>query len=178
MQLEKTAINDCFLITPKVFTDDRGYFMESFNTKAFQKATKLNVDFVQDNESFSAYGVIRGLHAQKGDYAQAKLVRVIKGEVLDVVIDFRKDSPTYLNQVIVKLNAEAKKQLFVPRGCLHGFSVLSKTAIFFYKCDNFYNQSAEIGYRYDDPFFKIDWQIPKSEQLISVKDAKLPLWNQ
>lgn len=177
MQLEQTAINDCFLITPNVFTDDRGYFMESFNKKTFQNKTNLSVNFVQDNESYSSYGVIRGLHAQEGAYAQAKLVRVIQGKVLDVVVDLRKDSPTYLKQVVIELSGESKKQLFVPRGCLHGFSVLSKTALFFYKCDNFYNKAAEIGYRYNDPFFNIDWRIPAAQQVVSSKDLALPLWN-
>ncbi|WP_121667587.1 dTDP-4-dehydrorhamnose 3,5-epimerase [Mesonia aquimarina] len=178
MNIEQTAIKDCFVITPKVFTDERGYFMESFNEKSFQEQTGLQTNFVQDNESHSVYGVIRGLHAQEGEYAQAKLVRVLAGEVLDVAVDLRKDSPTYLKKVVIRLNASNKQQLFVPRGCLHGFSVLSEEATFFYKCDNFYHQAAEFGYRFDDPFFNIDWQVPEEEHIISPKDSALPLWEQ
>ncbi|MBT0607948.1 dTDP-4-dehydrorhamnose 3,5-epimerase [Aequorivita echinoideorum] len=176
MEVEKTNIKDCFVIAPTVFQDSRGYFMETFNENTFKKATGLQIRFVQDNESQSNYGVIRGLHAQKGTMAQAKLVRVLKGEVLDVVVDFRPDSQTYLQHYSISLSAENKKQLFVPRGCLHGFSVLSGDAIFFYKCDNFYDRQAEYGYRFDDPAFGIDWQIAPSKRIISEKDMQLPFF--
>jgi len=176
MQVEKTTIKDCFILKPQVFKDDRGYFMESFNEKIFLEKTEIQTRFVQDNQSHSSYGVIRGLHAQAGASAQAKLVRVLAGEVLDVAIDLREDSPTYLNKVAVKLTGQNQHQLFVPRGCVHGFSVLSKEATFFYKCDNFYDRASEYGYRYDDPFFDIDWKVPSHDQIISPKDLELPLW--
>ncbi|WP_042492096.1 dTDP-4-dehydrorhamnose 3,5-epimerase [Aequorivita sublithincola] len=176
MKVEATKIKDCFIINPKVFSDERGYFMESFNLELFNDKTGLNVHFVQDNESKSSYGVIRGLHAQQGVYAQSKLVRVLKGEVLDVVVDFRPHSETYLQHFKIKLSAKNKNQLFVPKGCLHGFSVLSKSATFFYKCDNYYNKDSEIGLRFDDPQFNIDWQISENEALISTKDLNLPFY--
>ncbi|WP_417237032.1 dTDP-4-dehydrorhamnose 3,5-epimerase [Bizionia paragorgiae] len=176
MELRTTKIKDCFILEPKVFKDSRGYFMESFNAQTFKEKTGLKVDFVQDNESESTYGVIRGLHAQQGEYAQAKLVRVLKGEVLDVVVDIRPDSETYLKHITVKLSAENKQQLFVPRGCLHGFSVLSENATFFYKCDNYYNKESELGIRYDDPDFNIDWKVSKEHALVSEKDLLLPFY--
>ena len=174
MEVKPTKIKDCFILQPKVFLDARGYFMEAFNDQRFNAQTGLTVDFVQENESESTFGVIRGLHAQKDSSAQAKLVRVLKGQVLDVVVDFRKESATYLQYISVKLSAENKQQLFVPRGCLHGFSVLSESATFFYKCDNYYNKEAEIGCRFDDPYFNIDWQITKEQSIISEKDLRLP----
>lgn len=176
MEVKTTKIKDCFILEPKVFKDSRGYFMESFNSKTFNTITGLPVDFVQDNESESTYGVIRGLHAQQGEYVQAKLVRVLKGEVLDVVVDIRPDSETYLQHITVKLSAENKQQLFVPRGCLHGFSVLSENATFFYKCDNYYNKESEVGVRYDDPDFDIDWQVSSEQALVSEKDLELPFY--
>lgn len=176
MEVKSTKIKDCFILEPKVFKDSRGYFMESFNSKTFNTITGLNVDFVQDNESESTYGVIRGLHAQQGECAQAKLVRVLKGEVLDVVVDIRPDSETYLKHITVKLSAENKQQLFVPRGCLHGFSVLSENATFFYKCDNYYNKESELGIRYDDPDFNIDWKVTTEHALVSDKDLLLPFY--
>lgn len=176
MEIKNTKIKDCFIIMPKVFHDSRGYFMESFNSQVFNLKTELNINFVQDNESESRYGVIRGLHAQKGENAQAKLIRVLSGEVLDVVIDLRPESETYLKHVSIKLSSENKKQLFVPRGCLHGFSVLSETAKFFYKCDNYYNKESEIGIRYDDEDFNIDWQVVKEKEVVSEKDLLLPFF--
>lgn len=176
MKVLETKIKDCFIIEPQVFTDARGYFMESFNTRLFERETGVKVDFVQDNESQSTYGVIRGLHAQQGDYAQAKLVRVLHGEVLDVVVDFRPESETYLQHVAVKLSSDNKKQIYVPQGCLHGFSVISDTATFFYKCDNFYNKASEVGLRYDDPQFNIDWMVESNKAVISEKDQRLPLY--
>lgn len=177
MNIEKTNIEGCFILEPKVFKDDRGWFYESFNTKTFREAIGLEVDFVQDNQSFSSYGVIRALHAQGGEFAQAKLVGVLQGEVLDVAVDARPDSPTFGEKVCVKLSAENKKQLFIPRGCLHGFSVLSEKAHFYYKCDNFYQKESETGVLYNDPALDIDWGVPEEDQVLSDKDKVLPLFN-
>ncbi|WP_316832377.1 dTDP-4-dehydrorhamnose 3,5-epimerase [Pedobacter aquatilis] len=173
MEIQETGLKDCVIIKPRVFEDSRGYFFESFNKKTFEEKTGLSGNFVQDNQSFSSYGVIRGLHAQAGEFAQAKLVRVLKGEVLDVAVDIRPGSPTYGKHISVKLSAENKLQLYVPRGFLHGFSVLSETAEFFYKCDNFYEKSAEIGIMYNDQDLAIDWMIPAEKAAISDKDLIL-----
>src|SRR5690606_18559022 len=178
MKAIETALEGCFIIEPKIIGDSRGYFFESFNESSFAEAVKQEVHFVQDNQSFSSYGVLRGLHAQAGEYAQAKLVRVLQGEVLDVAVDLRKDSPTYGQHISALLSAENKKQLFVPRGFLHGFVVLSETAEFFYKCDNFYNKDSEIGVKFDDPTIAIDWRIDLDEMIISEKDQILPYLNQ
>ncbi|MHA7942464.1 dTDP-4-dehydrorhamnose 3,5-epimerase [Formosa sp. 3Alg 14/1] len=174
MTVTETKLKDCFIIEPQVFGDKRGYFLESYNAQTFKKLTNLDVTFVQDNESFSSRGVLRGLHYQLGEHAQAKLVRVVKGEVLDVAVDIRKDSPTFGQHVAVNLTEENKKQLFVPRGFAHGFVVLSETAIFSYKCDNFYNKASEGGIIYNDKTINIDWQIDESEMNISEKDIVLP----
>ncbi|MFB9051993.1 dTDP-4-dehydrorhamnose 3,5-epimerase [Formosa undariae] len=171
MTVTETKLKDCFIIEPQVFGDKRGYFLESYNAETFKKLTNLDVTFVQDNESFSSRGVLRGLHYQLGEHAQAKLVRVVKGEVLDVAVDIRKDSPTFGQHVAVNLSEENKKQLFVPRGFAHGFVVLSETAIFSYKCDNFYNKASEGSIIYNDKSLNIDWQIDESEMLISEKDT-------
>lgn len=173
MEIQETGLKDCLIIKPRVFDDPRGYFFESFNRNTFEEKTGLSGNFVQDNQSFSSYGVIRGLHAQAGEYAQAKLVRVLKGEVLDVAVDVRPDSPTYGKHISVKLSAENKLQLYVPRGFLHGFSVLSETAEFFYKCDNFYNKASELGVVYNDADLAIDWMIPEDKAAISDKDLIL-----
>ncbi|MGY3055733.1 dTDP-4-dehydrorhamnose 3,5-epimerase [Pedobacter sp. UYEF25] len=173
MEIEQTGLKDCVIITPKVFEDARGYFFESFNRSTFEEKTGMSGNFVQDNQSVSTFGVIRGLHAQAGDFAQAKLVRVIEGEVLDVAVDARPGSPTYGKTVVVKLSAANKRQLYVPRGFLHGFSVLSKTAVFFYKCDNYYHKQSEIGVMYNDADLNIDWQIPLEQQNVSEKDLIL-----
>lgn len=149
--------------------------MESFNENTFQNGIGQQVHFVQDNQSFSSRGVLRGLHYQTGEHAQAKLVRVLLGEVLDVAVDIRPDSETFGQHVAVLLSAENQKQLFVPRGFAHGFVVLSETATFFYKCDNFYNKESEGGIIYNDDSMKIDWQLPENELLISEKDLVLPL---
>ncbi|MCP4054721.1 MAG: dTDP-4-dehydrorhamnose 3,5-epimerase [Mesoflavibacter sp.] len=170
----ETKLKDCYIIEPTVFGDSRGYFFESYNKQTFDNLINQNVNFVQDNESFSSRGVLRGLHSQKGKFAQAKLVRVTQGEVLDVAVDFRKDSPTYLQHVSVKLSSENKKQLFVPRGFLHGFVVLSETAVFNYKCDNLYNKEAEEGIIYNDLDLNIDWLLNEEELMISEKDKVLP----
>ena len=173
MEIEQTGLKDCVIIKPRIFEDARGYFFESFNRDTFSQKTGLSADFVQDNQSFSSYGVIRGLHAQSGDFSQAKLVRVLKGEVLDVAVDMRKGSETYGKHFSIKLSAENNLQLYIPRGFLHGFSVLSETAEFFYKCDNFYNKASEIGVIYNDRDLNVDWLIPAGEEAISDKDLVL-----
>ncbi|PSK94439.1 dTDP-4-dehydrorhamnose 3,5-epimerase [Taibaiella chishuiensis] len=173
MQVQETKLKGCFIIEPQIFKDNRGYFFESFNEQKFEAATGHNGHFVQDNQSASSYGVIRGLHLQKGEHAQAKLVRVLEGKVLDVAVDLRPGSPTYGEWVAVELSAENNRQLYVPRGFGHGFSVLSETAVFAYKCDNGYNKEAEGGVQYNDPTLKIDWQIPAGKEVISEKDALL-----
>lgn len=174
MEIQETGLHGCVIIKPRIFEDDRGYFFESFNSKVFEELTGNKTAFVQDNQSFSSYGVIRALHAQSGEHAQAKLVRVLQGEVLDVAVDIRKDSPTYGKHVAVKLSAENKLQLFVPRGFLHGFAVLSETAEFFYKCDNFYNKESEVGVLYKDTSLNIDWLIPENERIVADRDLQLP----
>jgi len=173
MEIQETGLQGCVIIKPRVFEDARGYFFESFNQQTFEAKTGSSGKFVQDNQSYSSYGVIRGLHAQGGDAAQAKLVRVLQGEVLDVAVDARPGSPTYGKHISVKLSAENNLQLYVPRGFLHGFSVLSETATFFYKCDNFYNKASELGVIYNDPALNIDWQIPADKAAVSDKDLIL-----
>lgn len=165
------------ILQPSVFKDERGYFMESFNANDFQNKTGLSINFVQDNESMSSYGVIRGLHAQSGKHAQSKLVRVVQGKVLDVVVDARKNSKTFGNIVSVILDAEQKNQLFVPKGCLHGFSVLEDNSIFSYKCDSFYNKESEIGVNPLDADLNIDWKINKGSEIISAKDKEAVSWS-
>lgn len=174
MTATETKLRGCFIIEPKVFKDPRGYFFESFNQNKFNELIGKTIDFVQDNESFSSKGVLRGLHFQTGAYAQAKLVRVIKGRVLDVVVDIRKESPTFSEHFSIELSEDNKRQLFVPKGFAHGFIVLSETAIFSYKCDNFYDKASEQGLRYDDPSLGIDWKLPANEFIVSEKDLVLP----
>ncbi len=174
MKFISTKLEGCYIIEPKIINDERGYFMESFNENTFQKGIKQEVHFVQDNQSFSTKGVLRGLHYQTGIHSQAKLVRVLQGEVLDVVVDIRPDSATYGQYVSVILSGENQKQFFVPRGFAHGFLVLSETATFFYKCDNFYNRESEGGLIYNDETVNIDWQFPTNELLISEKDKIQP----
>jgi dTDP-4-dehydrorhamnose 3,5-epimerase len=174
MNFISTPINGCFIIESKVIRDERGYFMESFNEKIFQDGVGQAVHFVQDNQSFSSKGVLRGLHYQTGNHAQAKLVRVLSGEVLDVAVDIRPESPTYGKYVTALLSAENQRQFFVPRGFAHGFLVLSKTATFFYKCDNFYNKASEGGIIYNDVTLDIDWQFINDKLIISEKDSHLP----
>ena len=175
MNVTETKLKGCFIIEPRVFQDDRGYFFESFNKNQFNKAIGEEVSFVQDNQSFSKKGVVRALHYQVGEYAQAKLVRVLQGKVLDVAVDIRKGSVTFGQYVAVELSAENKKQLFIPRGFAHGFVALSETAEFFYKCDNFYNKEAEGGIIYNDPTINIDWVLNKEELSLSPKDIELPV---
>ena len=169
MEFIKTNIEGVVILQPRIFKDARGYFFESFKESEFQENV-CRTTFVQDNESYSSYGVVRGLHFQKPPYSQAKLVRVIKGAVLDVAVDLRKGSPTYGKHVAVELSAENKRQLMLPRGFAHGFSVLSETAVFAYKCDNLYCKEAEGGLCFDDPALGIDWRIDISRALTSEKD--------
>lgn len=174
MEKEQTYLEGCFLITPKVFSDERGNFFESFNKSQFYQLTDLDVDFVQDNQSTSHRGVLRGLHFQTGNYQQAKLVRVIKGSVLDVVVDIRPQSKTFGQHFSTVLSAENCKQLFIPKGFAHGFVVLEDDSIFAYKCDQYYHKASEGGIIYNDETLNIDWQFPESELIISEKDKVLP----
>lgn len=169
MELLKTFIKDLIIIKPTIFSDQRGYFFESYNNLFFEK-TGIRPMFVQDNESFSAYGVLRGLHFQTNGYAQAKLVRVIEGNVLDVAVDLRPNSLTFGKHFAVELSGENKKQLFIPRGFAHGFIVLSKNARLQYKCDNYYNKDAESGLNYADPNIGINWLIPEENMIINDRD--------
>ncbi len=175
MEVIKTDLEGVLILQPRIFADGRGYFFESYNQRAFQAATGLDVVFVQDNESFSSYGVLRGLHFQKGEFAQSKLVRVIEGRVLDVAVDIRKGSPTFGKWTSVELSGENHRQFFIPRGFAHGFSVLSPTARFQYKCDNFYAPQSEGAIAWNDPDLAIDWKLPVSDVLLSEKDSRHPL---
>lgn len=175
MNFIPTKLEGCYVIEPKILLDERGYFMESFNENIFQKGVNQKVHFVQDNQSFSSKGVLRGLHYQTGEYAQAKLVRVLQGEVLDVAVDIRPNSPTYGQYEAVVLSGENQRQFFVPRGFAHGFLVLSDTALFFYKCDNFYNKESEGGLLFNDPTVRINWDFSTEEMIISEKDKIQPL---
>ena len=173
MEVIKPAIEGVVIIEPRIFKDARGYFFESFSQKEFNEKV-MPINFVQDNESMSSYGVMRGLHYQKMPYTQSKLVRCVKGAVLDVAVDIRKGSPTFGQHVAVELTEENHRQLFVPRGFAHGFAVLSETAIFQYKCDNFYAPQADAGIQLMDEELRIDWRIPTAEALLSEKDLKHP----
>ena len=174
MNVIKTKIEGVVIIEPRVFRDDRGYFFESFSQQRFNELV-APVTFVQDNESRSTYGVLRGLHFQKPPYAQSKLVRVVKGVVLDVAVDLRKDSPTFGQYEQVLLSEDNKRRFFVPQGLAHGFVVLSPEAVFQYKCDNYYAPQAEGSVRWDDPQININWQLPLGDILLSEKDKKAPL---
>lgn len=171
MNVIKTALEGVVIIEPRIFKDDRGYFFESFSQREFEEKVRP-INFVQDNESMSSYGVIRGLHFQAPPFTQSKLVRCVKGKVLDVAVDIRKGSPTYGQHVAVELSEENHRQFFVPRGFAHGFVVLSETAIFQYKCDNFYAPQADGGISIQDDSLGIDWQIPMDKALLSEKDMK------
>ncbi len=174
MKIESTPLEGCFIVKPNVFKDKRGFFYETFNQKTFKQVTGLSVNFVQDNQSVSSYGVLRGLHFQKGEMAQAKLVRVAQGKVLDVAVDLRKNSPTYGKHFSIVLDDSNNYQLFVPRGFAHGFAVLSKKVIFCYKCDNYYNKASEGGIIYNDATLNIDWHLPQEDIIVSEKDKQLP----
>lgn len=173
MPFIETGLPDLLLFEPRVFEDKRGYFYESYNKNTFAEAG-IKAEFVQDNQALSSYGVLRGLHFQRAPYAQAKLVRVIEGSVLDVVVDLRQGSPSYGQSYSVELSANNKRQLFVPRGFAHGYVVLSETALFFYKCDNFYHKASEGGIRFDDTQLAIDWKIETDKAIVSEKDLVLP----
>ena len=169
MNFIKTNIDGVVIVEPKIFADARGYFCETYNEQEFIK-NGINAQFVQDNQSKSSYGVVRGLHCQLGEHSQAKLVRVLQGTVLDVAVDVRKNSPTFGKHIAVELSDKNMRQLFIPRDFLHGFSVLSESAIFAYKVDNFYNKDSEFGIRYDSPEINIDWRVPADKIITSDKD--------
>jgi dTDP-4-dehydrorhamnose 3,5-epimerase len=173
MNIEQTQIKDLVILTPDVFEDERGYFFESYNKNKL-RGLGIDIDFVQDNQSFSQRGALRGLHYQNPPFAQTKLVRVLQGEIMDVAVDLRKDSPTYGKHFGIRLTAENKKQLFVPQGFAHGFSVLSETAVVMYKCDQFYNKASEGGIRFDDETLNIDWGMDLKDAIVSEKDLVLP----
>lgn len=173
MEVISTAIEGLYIIEPKVFGDARGYFFESWSQREFEEKVGP-VSFVQDNESKSCYGVVRGLHFQKGEHAQSKLVRCVQGKVLDVAVDIRKDSPTYGKWVSVELTEENHRQLFLPKGMAHGFAVLSDSAVFQYKCDSFYAPESEGAIAWDDPDLGIDWKIPSDKVILSAKDSCHP----
>lgn len=173
MEIIETAINGVFILEPRIFNDPRGYFFESFSAREFEEKV-CKTTFVQDNESFSSYGVLRGLHFQKPPFTQSKIVRVIKGSVLDVAVDIRKGSPTYGQHVAVELTGENHRQFFIPKGFAHGFVVLSDEVLFQYKCDNFYAPQSDGGIAWDDPDLHIDWRIPADKIILSEKDKNHP----
>ena len=178
MEIQYTPLRDCFIVKPRVFKDERGIFFETFNEKDFQQATGISIPFIQDNQSCSIRGVLRGLHFQTGPMAQAKLVRVSKGRVRDVVVDLRKDSESFGKSFSVVLDDENHWQLYVPRGFAHGFITLSETSIFCYKCDNFYNKESEAGIIYNDATLSIDWHLSEEEFIVSEKDLELPTYEE
>lgn len=173
MKIENSPLKDCFIIHDTVHGDERGYFIETFNQRDFNAATGLDIVFVQDNQSMSSKGVLRGLHMQKGNAAQAKLVRVIEGAVLDIAVDLRKDSPTFGQHHAIELSSDNHKQFFVPSGFAHGFVVLTQQATFLYKVDKFYQPGNEVGIMYNDKDLNIDWQLPESAFIFSEKDKTL-----
>ena len=174
MKFSRAEISDVIMIEPKVFSDERGYFFESFKQNELNEFLGYDVNFCQDNESKSTYGVLRGLHYQEPPFSQAKLVRVTQGSVLDVAVDIRQDSPTFGKHIAIELNEENKKQLFIPRGFAHGFVVLSENAVFSYKVDNYYNREFDRGIAFDDPALEINWKLKKSDIKISDKDIYQP----
>ncbi len=174
MQFEDTGFKDLLVFTPRVFEDSRGYFFESYNQQAF-KQEGVDIVFIQDNEAKSSYGVVRGLHFQNSPFAQTKLLRVIQGAILDAVVDLRKGSATFRKSFTLELSAKNKKQLLIPKGFAHGYSVLEDDTIVVYKCDGFYNVGAEGGLLLSDPALNIDWKIPADKMIISEKDTKYPL---
>lgn len=178
MEIEETHLKGCFVVTPKVFEDERGYFFESFNKQVFGQKTGINTEFVQDNQSKSSKGVLRGLHFQKENYAQAKLVGVAKGKVLDVCVDIRKESQTFGQHFSLVLDDIKHQQLYIPRGFAHGFVVLENDTIFSYKCDNYYDKASESGILYNDKTLNIDWGFTENQFILSEKDKKLPTLEQ
>lgn len=175
MNVIETAISGVYVLEPRVFGDSRGYFFESWNQRDLDAALGFHVDFVQDNESKSHYGVVRGLHFQKGEWAQSKLVRVVSGRVLDIAVDIRRGSPWFGQHVACELSGENHRQFFVPRGFAHGFAVLSQEAVFQYKCDRYYHPESEAGIAWDDPALGIDWLLPRADIHLSEKDLHNPL---
>lgn len=178
LEYQETPLQDCFLLKPTIFEDLRGQFIETFHKDRFEQTTGLKATFVQDNQSVSSYGVLRGLHFQTGEWAQAKLVRAVQGEVLDVVVDLRKNSKTFGQHYSVILSAENRLQLYVPRGFAHGFVTLSPQSVFAYKCDSFYHQPSEGGILYKDATLSIDWHLAKEDLIISEKDQQLPTFKE
>lgn len=178
MKIKQAPLKDCYIIEPTVFEDDRGYFFEKFNEKKFEELTGMNGHFVQDNISKSSYGVLRGLHLQKGEHAQAKLVSCLEGKVWDVAVDLREDSPTFGKWFGIELTAENKLQLYVPRGFGHGFSVLSDHAVFSYKCDNFYHKESEGNVMFNDPELQVDWKLEEKDMILSEKDRNASLFRE
>ena len=178
MKLIPTSLKDCFILKPSVFEDERGIFIETFNEKVFKEVTGLNTSFVQDNQSVSTKGVLRGLHYQTGDYEQAKLVRAAKGKVLDIVVDLRKNSETFGKHFSIILDDVEHLQLFVPRGFAHGFVTLSETSIFAYKCDNYYHKASESGIIYNDATLALDWYLKEEQFIVSEKDLQLPTFKE
>lgn len=174
MDIEHTSLEGCFVIKPVAYTDNRGYFFESYNQRRFSQLTGLDINFVQDNESKSSKGVLRGLHFQRGSHAQAKLVRVVSGCIYDIVVDLRSNSKTYGKHFGIELSENNQKQLFIPRGFAHGFVVLSSSATFVYKCDNYYQKETESGIIYNDPVLNIDWKLNTDQLIVSEKDLQLP----
>lgn len=174
MKIEHTPLKDCFVLTPTIFTDERGTFYETYNEVLFEKVTGKKVNFVQDNQSTSSHGVLRGLHYQIGEMAQAKLVRAVQGRILDIVVDLRKDSETFGKHFSIVLDDVIQQQLFVPRGFAHGFITLSPTSKFAYKCDNFYDKASERGIIYNDATLQLDWHLSEDKFIISEKDIILP----
>lgn len=173
MKLHKTTIPDLFVLEPKLFHDNRGYFYESYNQNNL-KDLGLNYNFIQDNHSSSKHGVIRGLHYQSGEFAQAKLIRVLYGTIMDVAVDLREDSPTFLHHYKVELSDHNRKQMLIPRGFAHGFSVISNEAVIMYKCDNFYSPENECGIHFNDPSLGINWEVDEQDIIVSEKDNNLP----
>jgi len=174
MLVEETKLKGCFIIKPKIFKDARGVFFESFNQKEFEKFTGIKTGFVQDNQSISSKGVLRGLHFQRGEFSQAKLVRVIKGRVQDVIIDLRPNSKTFGEYISIIISEENNAQVFIPRGMAHGFLVLEDNTIFSYKCDNYYNKLSELGIVYNDIDLNIKWENIEEKFIVSEKDLSLP----
>jgi len=178
LEIQHTPLKDCFVLKPRIFKDHRGTFYETFNQNLFKEVSGKEIEFVQDNQSTSSRGVLRGLHFQTDKMAQSKLLRVIQGKVLDIIVDIRKDSKTFGKHFSIILDDKEQLQLFVPKGFAHGFITLSEKSIFSYKCDNFYDKASESGIRYNDATLALDWHLPKEDFIISEKDLELPCFNE